>query len=306
MQAQGAFIAGDWGTSHLRLWLCRDGAVLDKAEGPGVAAAAGRLDRVFRDLTAPWRQEQGNLPALLCGMVGSSIGWLETAYHPCPADVGSLVGGLTRFADGDGDVAIVPGLSCLNALGAPDVMRGEETQILGTLARHPELAQGRRLLCLPGTHAKWVLLEQGRVRHFQTALSGELFALLREHSVLVRGTDCLSPSVGPAFVLGLDRAMGGAALTHLLFEARSRRLLDGLSPQDALSMLSGLIIGSDVAGGLTGLGDGLDGPVILVGGPALTDAYAAALSRAGRDAVRLDGDALALSGLLSIHAALHR
>ncbi len=300
------FIAGDWGTSALRLWLCRDGVPVDRVDGPGVAAAAGRLDRIFLAATLPWREEEGELPALLCGMVGSSIGWVEAAYQPCPADLSSLARGLTRFQAEGEDVAIIPGLSCTNPLGAPDVMRGEETQILGALALDPELARGRRLLCLPGTHNKWVRLDHGRVVDFQTSLSGEMFALLRQHSVLGRDTDGLSPQTGPAFALGVERALTGTPLTHLLFEARSRRLLEGLSAQDALSFLSGMVVGSDVAGAGV-LADGLlDGPILLIGSPALTDAYCIALAVAGLDAVARDGDDLVLAGLCALHSALTR
>lgn len=303
MRGDTPFIAGDWGTSNLRLWLCgADGAVLDRADGPGVAAVPGGAEAAFLDATAPWRAAHGPLPALFCGMVGSTIGWVEAAYHPCPAHVGSLASGLTRFTAAGAEMAIIPGLSTRNPQGAPDVMRGEETQILGALARHPGLGSGRRLLCLPGTHAKWALLLDGAVETFQTGFSGELFALLRGHSVLGRGTDGLQPQTGPAFIRGVERALTGTPLPHLLFEARSRQLLEGLPPQDALSFLSGLVIGADRAGGIAMAGGHLDGPVILVGSPALTDAYAAALAVTGHDTVRLDGGDLALAGLLAIRA----
>ncbi|OYQ31495.1 hypothetical protein CHU95_20325 [Niveispirillum lacus] len=305
MRGDTPFIAGDWGTSNLRLWLCgADGTVLDRADGPGVAAVPGRAEAAFLDATAAWRAADGPLPALFCGMVGSTIGWVEAAYHPCPANVGSLASGLTRFTALGATMAIIPGLSTRNPQGAPDVMRGEETQILGALASHPDLGIGRRLLCLPGTHAKWVLLRDGTVVMFQTGFSGELFALLRGHSVLGRGTDGLLPQIGPAFIQGVQRSLTSAPLPHLLFEARSRQLLEGMSAQDALSFLSGLVIGADVVGGIAMAADGLDGPVTLVASPILTDAYAAALAATGRDTVALDGGELALAGLLSVRAAI--
>jgi 2-dehydro-3-deoxygalactonokinase len=304
MQGNSMFITGDWGTSNLRLWLCdADGRVIDRADGPGVAASAGRLEQVYLDATATWRDTHGALPGLLCGMVGSTIGWVEAAYHPCPANVGSLATGLTHLTAAGCDIAIVPGLSTRTALDAPDVMRGEETQILGVLATRPNLSQGRHLLCLPGTHAKWVVLEAGRVENFQTGFSGELFALLRTHSVLGRGTDGLQPQVGPAFTLGVKRALSGVSLSHLLFQARSRQLLDGMNAQDALSFLSGLVIGGDVAGGLSMMADGGKAPVVVVASPALIQSYQAALAVAGRGMIGLDGGDLALAGLLSIRAA---
>lgn len=304
MRRDAPFIAADWGTSNLRLWLCdADGTVLDRAEGPGVAAVPDGAETAFLKATAGWRAGHGPLPALFCGMVGSNIGWVEAAYHSCPAHVSSLADGLTRFAAAGAEMAIIPGLSTRNPLGAPDVMRGEETQILGALARQPDLGRGRRLLCLPGTHAKWVLLLDGTVANFQTGCSGELFALLRGHSVLGRGTDGLAPQTGAAFAWGVERALTRAPLPHLLFETRSRQLLDGMSPQDALSFLSGLVIGADIAGGVAMAAPLLDGPVTLVAGPALADAYATALAVSGHAAIGLDGGDLALAGLLSIRAA---
>ena len=126
-----------------------------------------------------------------------------------------------RFEDGGRAIAILPGLSCRGKTGAPDVMRGEETQILGALRLHPELAKGRHLFCLPGTHAKWVAVTDGAVSQFQTALSGELFELLRRHSVLARDSGEVDGR-SAAFALGLDFARQKADLLHLLFSTRSR------------------------------------------------------------------------------------
>lgn len=306
MSNAAPFIAGDWGTSNLRLSLCQNTTVLDSVSGPGVAASAGRLPDVLFEAISPWVRDHGKLPVLLCGMVGSSIGWVEAAYHPCPADVSALAAGLTRFDANDHMIAIVPGLACINPQGAPDVMRGEETQILGALARHPDLGRGRRLLCLPGTHAKWAWLVDGRVERFQTAMTGELFAILRQHSVLGRGTDGMVPGLGPAFDLGLERARSGAGLTHLLFEARSRQLRDAMPPANALSFLSALVIGSDVSGAVAANGASFDGPVTIIAAPALADSYARALHMAGIDSLCLDGSDLSLAGLSAIHSVSSR
>src|SRR4051812_42565669 len=150
--SDAAYIAGDWGTSNLRLRLCAaDGSVLDSRDGPGAADSRGRFAEVFDGLTADWRATP--LPALLCGMAGWTFGWVEAPYLPCPEDIDSVADALTRAR---ADVHIAPGMRCANPLGAPDVMRGEETQLLGALELRPELAQGRHLVCMPGTHTKWV------------------------------------------------------------------------------------------------------------------------------------------------------
>lgn len=297
----GTFIAGDWGTTRLRLALCRDGAVIARSEGLGVAQTPDPAG-AFAAATANWTDHR-TTPAVLCGMVGSTIGWVETPYLDCPVDVDRLAAGLVRFDHGGRSVAIAPGLACENMLGAPDVMRGEETQILGAVALSRERDVGRHLFCLPGTHNKWALVEDGRVARFHTTVTGELFATLRDHSVLGRDTAGLTPAVDDAFALGLDRAFDPRrpALGHLLFEARSRRLREQMTAGDALSFLSGVTIGADVAGMLDLLP--APGPVIVVGAPALGKGYAAALAHAGVDAVTVDGDAAALAGLEALAAA---
>src|ERR1700684_3827935 len=175
--SEATFIAGDWGTSRLRLYLC-DGrwTVLARGEGEGASVpdCAGR----FAAAVAPWDKAHGVLPAVLGGMVGSTIGWKEVPYLRSPVKPQAIAGAALRFEAGGRDIAILPGLSCIGKTGAPDVMRGEETQILGALRLHPELAEVRHLFCMPGTHAKWVLVDNGAVVEFQTALSGELFELL--------------------------------------------------------------------------------------------------------------------------------
>jgi 2-dehydro-3-deoxygalactonokinase len=297
----GVFIAGDWGTSRSRLFLCDGDAVLDRVEGPGIGQA-GDPAAVFADTVARWA-DYGPVPAILGGMVGSTLGWVEAPYLDCPADVAALAGALVRFESAGRAIAIAPGLASLNLLGGPDVMRGEETQILGALALAPRLASGRHILCLPGTHAKWVVLRDGRVATFQTSLTGELFACLRDHSVLGRDTDGAVPAMGAAFTVGLNRAFDPRrpALAHLLFEARSRRLREHMSAADALSFLSGLTIGADVAGMLDLL-PAIE-TVTLVGAPALTDGYAAALDLRHIHIDTIDGDAAALAGLRAIAAA---
>jgi 2-dehydro-3-deoxygalactonokinase len=199
-----AFVAGDWGTSNLRLFLCdAQGVALDVANGPGAAEAHGRFASVFTSLTARWAQSHGPLPAVLCGMVGSNLGWTQAPYVPCPAQPEQIAAACVSLQEGT--VAVVPGLSCHNRFNAPDFMRGEETQVLGALGLVDRLRQGRWVICLPGTHTKWVVVEDGWVREFFTAPTGELFAVLRDHSVLVRGGGADRPIDRAAFEKGLAR-----------------------------------------------------------------------------------------------------
>jgi 2-dehydro-3-deoxygalactonokinase len=298
---EAAFIAGDWGTSRLRLYLCgRDGAVLDRREGEGASApdCAGR----FAAAVADWDRTHGKLPAVLAGMVGSTIGWRDVPYLECPARPQTIAGAALKFKADGRSIAIAPGLKCINHAGAPDVMRGEEVQLLGALRLNPELAEGRHLLCMPGTHVKWVRLEDGAVSRFQTALSGELFELLSRHSVLARDGGSVDPE-SPAFALGLRTARDNprSGLLHLLFSTRSRVVTGTMAKADAASYLSGLIVGADVGAALALFAPGR---VPLVCSPLLAALYARALAAYGLDAPLIDGDAAALTGLVHIHADL--
>jgi len=299
--SRAAFIAGDWGTSRLRLYLCdEDGHVLARAEGEGASVpdCAGR----FAAAVKPWDKAHGQLPALLSGMVGSTIGWREVPYLKCPAKPAAIAAAALRFEVDGRAIAILPGLSCTGKTGAPDVMRGEETQILGALRLHPELGRGRHVICLPGTHAKWVALQHGAVVAFQTALSGELFELLRRHSVLAR--DGGEVAVNDAFLRGLEFAKANekADLLYLVFSTRARVVTGEMAKSDAASYLSGLIVGKDVATAAA-LFD-LGAKVPLVCAPALTALYARALAAYDVKSIAIDGDQASLSGLILAHAEI--
>lgn len=301
-----AYIAGDWGTSRLRLSLCVGDRVLETRQGPGIGTLREPADAALRPLIADWRETHGPAPLVLCGMAGSRNGWRETPYLPCPADLRALGEAALRFAADGAPVAIAPGLSCQSRLGSPDVMRGEETQIAGALALDPGLRTGRHLLCLPGTHSKWAYLEDGCARDFVTALTGELFALLRDGSTLMRAARTGAESQGvrdeaqDGFEQGLGavEGLGTASLLHALFAVRSRQLIDGRSHEWALSYLSGLLIGADVRGAIPLFGARTE--VVLIGDGALNERYAQALRREGIAASCLDGEQCALAGLRTL------
>jgi 2-dehydro-3-deoxygalactonokinase len=298
------FIAGDWGTSRLRLFLCdADGATLDSADGPGVAAVSVPFAKLFDSLVEPWESRYGTLPAVLCGMVGSSIGWAQTPYVACPAIPEKIIDGCMPLRAGR--VRIVPGVRCENRLRAPDFMRGEETQLLGALTLDATLRHGRRLLCLPGTHTKWAVLEEGVIKEFLTAPTGELFGVLRDHSVLVSG-DSRDEEViaGAAFEGGVKKFndFPQTQLLHRLFECRSRLLNGELAARNTAAFLSGLLIANDVGGALHLFADFIQRQTVhLIGAPRLTQLYATALSFQSFGAQQLDGAAASLAGLLRAH-----
>jgi 2-dehydro-3-deoxygalactonokinase len=297
------YVVGDWGTSRLRLYLCQaPGTILDGVEGPGVAAVKTPFDTLFESIVRPWEAEYGPLNAVLCGMVGSSIGWSQAPYVSCPADPEKIIDACTALRGGR--VHIVPGARCENRLRAADFMRGEETQILGALTLEPALRHGRRLLCLPGTHTKWALLKDGIMTEFLTALTGELFGVLRDHSILVPADGRSATEIGgAAFAEGVTRFndFPQAQALHRLFECRSRVLNGELSAQSAAAFLSGLLIAADVGGALQVLANsGVETTVHLIGEPRLTQLYAAALLQLSCDTQQLDGNAASLAGLTRV------
>lgn len=294
---EARLLACDWGTTNLRAWtLDRQGAVVAQQDLPvGVSRLApGEAAQCFETRVRPSLHAE-RLPAVLCGMVGSNLGWTAVPYADCPAGLPELAAQLTTVADG---VRIVPGLRCAGLAGSPDVMRGEETQILGWLAQHPERRSGRHLLCHPGTHAKWALIEAGRIVRFVTAMTGELFAVLGQHSVLKSDAPATDDA---AFDAGLAAAGDGDALAARLFTVRARVVGGGAPAESSPSYLSGVLIGAEVASVPKLLGEA-NAQVVLLGDAALCGRYRRALSRIGVAAEVFDGEAAAIAGLFALGA----
>ena len=299
-----AFIAGDWGTTNLRLVLADvDGNAVASVTGPGAAQSQSRFAAVFDDLTSPWTRKHGDVPAILCGMVGSTIGWMNVPYVPCPAPPRQIAHRMTRV--NDRPIFIAPGLSCRNRFDAPDVMRGEETQILGALHSNAALQTGRQLLCLPGTHTKWVVLEDGVVREFLTSVTGELFAVINDHSVLVRAEGA-SSNAGASFETAIAHVQRypQAALSQLLFECRSRQVLGELARDDAPGFLSGLIIGQDILAATRAFAKVLESGngITVVANAQLTSLYRRACTALRIPMLDVDGANASLAGLTLLHS----
>jgi 2-dehydro-3-deoxygalactonokinase len=282
------FIAVDWGTTNRRAYLIdRDSRCVDEVEdGQGILSVpAGG----FHDAVGQIRARLGDKPLLLGGMIGSNRGWVEAPYVACPAGLDDLATGLVWPEE---DVAIVPGVAD-DAEGRADVMRGEEVQLVGAIAAGTIPADCT--VCHPGTHNKWVQVAGARIASFRTVMTGELFNLLREHSILA---DLLGPDAEPGepFSAGVRRGLESDAIQAELFSVRARVLLGKAKRQDAAAFTSGLLIGSDVRIGLSGS----SGTIIVMGRPELTELYAAAIAIAGREAVELDGEQCFLAGATKI------
>lgn len=265
----------DWGTSSLRAyWLDAAGEIRETRARPwGIRHLPdGGFDAVLADITAGWPR----LPRLACGMVGSRLGWLEVPYMELPADTAQLGSAVRSLRADDGlDVHIVPGLR--NPQG-PDVMRGEETQLLGALALRPALIPDSSWI-LPGTHSKWARVRDGAVTDFCTMMTGELFALLRQHSILCSGSG--DAAVDPdAFARGViaARDSGSAGAFSRLFSARASMLDGALAPDAVPEYLSGLLIGEELRSSLASNRFRHDAPLQLIGDAALCARYRLAAS----------------------------
>ena len=286
------FIAVDWGTTNRRGWRIEGGAVAEEFEDARGVLSVDKAN--FPAAVANVRERLGDHPMLMAGMIGSNRGWIEAPYAPCPAGLADVAAALI-WAE-TGRTAIVPGLSSADP---PDVMRGEEVQVLGAV--EAGLVPADATICHPGTHNKWVMLVGGRVARFRTVMTGELFSLLKSHSIL---SDLLADemTVDDAFCAGVAKGIEGAALTAELFSVRAGVLLDQRRRADATDFTSGLLIGADVAFGLkeaAGTGD-----IFVMGRPDLTRLYAAALGIAGRRATEIDGETAFLAGIKAIAGRL--
>ena len=283
------FIAVDWGTTNRRAYkLDPTGKCVDEFEDhKGVLSVP---DGGFPAAVAEIRDRLGDLPLLLAGMIGSNRGWKEAPYVSCPAGLDALAGKLVWAGDRE---AIVPGVSYVGN-GRADVMRGEEVQLLGAVAAGSVDPMG--LVCHPGTHNKWATIQHGVLHRFMSVMTGELFSLLKDHSIL---SDLLQGEVAPndAFKSGVRQAMNEEALPADLFGVRARVLLGQAKKEDAASYTSGLLIGTDVR---IGLREPRAAQVTVIGRPELTALYAAAIREDGRDASELDGEQCFLAGIQEI------
>ena len=285
--APGRLIALDWGTTSLRAYLLGDGgAVLERrAEPSGILHVPERdFAAVFRRITREWRAAAPSLPAIASGMIGSAQGWIEAPYAGLPADLDSVARALATVPDTE--LRIVPGLAQRG--DAPDVMRGEETQLFGAMDRSTTLSSGG-VAVLPGTHSKWVRIVGGRIERFTTYMTGELFGVLSRHSILGRLAEPAAHDVPPgaAFRRGVRHARAPArGLASLVFSARASVLVADLAAADSLEYLSGVLIGDEVR---SGLADG-ERPRALIGDPTLCQRYLVALEEIGAAGVELLGD----------------
>lgn len=301
--SSGTLIAVDWGTTRLRAMLVdsRGAVIAERASDDGIGAlAAGAHEVAFERAVAGWPE----VPAIMAGMIGSRQGWHEAAYVPCPAAVPAIASGLLRFVTSRGrPVAIVPGVMLRSKDRDGDVIRGEETQIVGLVDGEPAYAG---LAILPGTHSKWATIRGGAITGFQTYLTGELFTLLSRHSFLRHSVseDGRDLAGEPDFALGVRRtASEGLPFLASVFSVRVRQLLDDVAREANLAYLSGLVIGGEIAAAEAAGLLRRDEPIRVIGSRSLARAYRRAFGLIGIDAPSRDGGDLVLSGLIHLARA---
>jgi 2-dehydro-3-deoxygalactonokinase len=296
---EAEWVAVDWGTTNLRVWGVGAGGevAFARTSDQGMSrlqrdAYAGVLVGLLADHFAP---AGPRMDTLICGMAGARQGWMEAPYLDVPADLGDLCGGAVSPAmqEARWSARILPGI-CQRQAGAEDVMRGEETQLLGLGTLWPGFDG---TVCMPGTHSKWVRLAGRRVERFATAMTGELFEVLRTHSVLRHSL--AGPLDGPhrdaGFEAGLDAGVTSPqTLSASLFKVRAASLLSARSPDWCAGFLSGLLIGSEIGAQRDWIGTG---EMAIVGDAGLAALYQKGVSAIGGKARIVDGTDATLTGL---------
>lgn len=311
MSSQQKLIAGDWGTSNLRLYLCEINAndadikLVEERVGPGVASCSGNFEQVLFNLCRDWIEQNPTIEILLSGMIGSNIGWKEVPYINCPLSSADIATSLNKFKMRGTSVAILSGLQCLNPLHLPDLMRGEELQLLG----HLENVRGnavKTLFCLPGTHNKWALYQAGKIMSFLTSFTGELYGLLKNQSILIQPKDSSKEDYfdDAAFKEGvsLSHKVSQSNLLHTMFSTRSKQIEGSLAKSNSLSYLSGLIIGNDIKGAIDAFDDFES--IVIIGEKKLSMNYRSAFGCFGINAEIVDPTATAIAGYGRIYKNL--
>lgn len=292
-------IAVDWGTSSFRLWVLDAGqAVISEsrgADGMLFAAREGFPAVLLRHLKAA--KAPADKPIIVCGMAGARGGWAEAGYVETPAALSAIAEQAIPAPGVRRDIRILPGL-CQKKPGQPDVMRGEETQLLGAAGA----LAGRQLVCMPGTHSKWVTVADGQVEGFSTYMTGDLFDAISKHTILAAPDKTIAE--GPDSAAFRQAAVSAfetpGRVTSQLFAARSGQLLNGLAPAAALAHISGTLIGAEI-GGATG--SDRSHSVRLVASGRLRGLYESAFGSIGISYEAIDADDAVRKGLAT--AASH-
>ncbi len=300
MSRGGEFVGVNWGSTNFRAYrIDAAGALIDTYDSP---AGVTKLDRagIAAQMAALAERWPTHGPIYASGMITSNIGWVELPYVEAPAGIAELAAAAQTVAIGTVDVTLMPGIACRRAMDdAPDVLRGEDVELAGFAAMTEERTG---YVALPGTHTKWVRLEDGRVAEFATAMSGEIYDRLAANGLLasvIEGEATDGDAFAAGVALGADRKLG---LGNLLFGVRARVVRGELARRDAASFARGILIGSEIADALALYPDLRDRAVPLIGASAVTSLYAAGLARLGIVTAPVESSRACIQGYHALHA----
>lgn len=302
MQKSSSFIAVNWGSTNFRAHLVDEtGAVRDKRESPSGILKLDRQD-IIDTLEVATRDWEQNLPIYLNGMIGSTVGWEDVPYVQAPCSLDDFCDAIFKTKIGTKNCGIIPGISCRNNDQKPDIMRGEEIEIFGTLGLMPQLSQGEHVIVLPGTHSKWVKIRDGRVIEFFTSMVGEVFDHLSNQGLLssvMDGYGEANSALKDGVVQGLR---GGTGLGRLLFGVRAQVVCGDLDKSLAASYARGIFLGSEIGDAIAQYPDlnAQDG-LLVIGAPKVTNLYAAALKQVGLQAKQVDAGQVTMTGYRQLH-----
>ncbi|MHA1053295.1 2-dehydro-3-deoxygalactonokinase [Enterobacter mori] len=286
------YIAIDWGSTNLRAWLYKGEQCLESRQSEaGVTRLNGKSpEAVLAEVTQNWRDSA--TPVVMAGMVGSNVGWKVAPYLPVPAHFSAIGDQLTSVGD---NIWIIPGL-CVSRDDNHNVMRGEETQLLGARTLSPS-----SVYVMPGTHCKWVQADAEQIHDFRTVMTGELHHLLLNYSLVGAGLPEQEAS-SEAFAAGLERGIASPAVLPQLFEVRASHVLGNLPREQVSEFLSGLLIGAEVASMRDFIAH--EQAITIVAGASLTSRYEQAFRAVGRDVATVSGDTAFQAGIRSIAHAV--
>jgi 2-dehydro-3-deoxygalactonokinase len=264
-------IAIDWGSTNFRAYLIsKDGSVVDRRSSAGgiLVIEDGLFAEALMSQVGDWLAA-GEKHILLSGMIGSRQGWLETDYLPCPVGLGDLASAVVKVPWANAEVLLIPGIRGTDSHGVPELIRGEETEAMGVL----EICGGNGLVCMPGTHSKWINIAGNAIASFITCMTGDVFSALRNYTILSRTMTTDVDVNDEAFLRGVIRSGDSGGLLHHLFSVRTLALTDQLEEEDSASYLSGLLIGHEVRAAMP-----VGTHVYLVGDAQLCFLYGQAIS----------------------------
>ncbi|HVY83751.1 MAG TPA: 2-dehydro-3-deoxygalactonokinase [Caulobacterales bacterium] len=291
-------IGVDWGTTNMRAFRfdAAGNAIETRRSHAGTSTIKqGAFEDALHEAIGDWLTPDVRI--VVSGMAGSREGWREAPYLACPADLAALANAMVR-PDTALDALIAPGLSDARANGLVEVMRGEETQIFGALSE-----RSADFVIAPGTHSKWARIESGRIASCRTYMTGELYAVMRTHSILARLIEGEAPDA-ETFAKGVKRSLRSNALLNLLFSVRTEGLFAHIAPEASAAYLSGLLIGAEIAEGFAEQSRASDTPILIIAAPELGALYRAALALAGFNyADIIDGERAAARGLWALAQA---